>query len=68
MTAPMAAMATVDAGKGNWLLSAPLYVTKDLGVVYGSVARDEAREGSDIDLLVDMAGRSLLDLAGRTGR
>ncbi|MGH9063027.1 MAG: nucleotidyltransferase family protein [Acidimicrobiales bacterium] len=33
--------------------------------VYGSVARGEAREGSDIDLLVDMEpGRSLLDLAG----
>lgn len=33
--------------------------------VYGSVARGEARPGSDIDVLVDMEdGRSLLDLAG----
>ncbi len=31
--------------------------------VYGSVARNEASEGSDVDLLVDVeAGRSLLDL------
>jgi uncharacterized protein len=33
--------------------------------VFGSVARGEADEQSDIDLLVDMeAGRSLLDLGG----
>ena len=33
--------------------------------VFGSVARGEADEQSDIDLLVDMeAGRSLLDLVG----
>lgn len=33
--------------------------------VFGSVARDEADERSDIDLLVDMApGRSLFDLGG----
>jgi hypothetical protein len=33
--------------------------------VYGSVARGEARPGSDVDVLVDMeVGRSLLDLAG----
>ena len=33
--------------------------------VYGSVARGEARPGSDVDVLVDMEdGRSLLDLAG----
>ena len=33
--------------------------------VFGSVARGEADEKSDIDLLVDMEkGRSLLDLAG----
>lgn len=32
--------------------------------VYGSVAREQARPESDIDLLVDMEeGRSLLDLA-----
>jgi uncharacterized protein len=31
--------------------------------VFGSVARGDAREGSDIDLLVDLEpGRSLLDL------
>ncbi|MGH9062390.1 MAG: nucleotidyltransferase family protein [Acidimicrobiales bacterium] len=33
--------------------------------VYGSVARGEATEGSDVDLLVDLGpGRSLLDLGG----
>jgi predicted nucleotidyltransferase len=33
--------------------------------VFGSVARGEAKPGSDVDLLVDMEnGRSLLDLAG----
>ena len=33
--------------------------------IFGSVARGEAREGSDVDLLVDMApGCSLFDLAG----
>lgn len=33
--------------------------------VYGSVARGEARPGSDVDVLVDMEdGCSLLDLAG----
>lgn len=33
--------------------------------VFGSVARGEADEGSDIDLLVEMQpGRSLLDLGG----
>ncbi len=33
--------------------------------VFGSVARGDAGEGSDIDFLVDMeAGRSLLDLGG----
>jgi predicted nucleotidyltransferase len=33
--------------------------------VFGSVARGEADEKSDIDLLVDLEkGRSLLDLAG----
>lgn len=33
--------------------------------IFGSVARGEADEASDIDLLVDMEpGRSLLDLAG----
>lgn len=32
--------------------------------VFGSVARDEARADSDIDLLVDLeSGRSLMDLA-----
>lgn len=32
--------------------------------VFGSVARDEAEPGSDIDMLVDLEdGRSLLDLA-----
>jgi predicted nucleotidyltransferase len=31
--------------------------------IFGSVARGEAAEGSDLDLLVDMdAGRSMLDL------
>jgi predicted nucleotidyltransferase len=33
--------------------------------VFGSVAREEPRSGSDVDFLVDMqAGRSLLDLGG----
>lgn len=33
--------------------------------VFGSVARGEADERSDVDLLVDMgSGRSLLDLGG----
>ncbi|WP_292522230.1 nucleotidyltransferase family protein [Methanoculleus sp.] len=33
--------------------------------IFGSVARNEAREDSDIDLLVDLEpGRSLLDLGG----
>ena len=33
--------------------------------VFGSVARGEAKENSDIDLLVDVeAGRSLLDIVG----
>ncbi len=33
--------------------------------VFGSVARGDAGEGSDVDFLVDMeAGRSLLDLGG----
>ena len=33
--------------------------------IFGSVARGQAREESDIDLLVDMEeGRSLLDLGG----
>lgn len=33
--------------------------------VYGSVARGEAREGSDVDFLVDVEeGRSLFDLGG----
>ena len=33
--------------------------------VFGSVARGEAAEGSDIDFLVDLEpGRSLLDLGG----
>ncbi|MGD0100492.1 MAG: nucleotidyltransferase family protein [Acidobacteriota bacterium] len=33
--------------------------------VFGSVARGEAREDSDIDLLVDVeSGRSLLDIVG----
>ena len=33
--------------------------------VFGSVARGQARAGSDLDLLVDLeAGRSLLDLVG----
>ena len=33
--------------------------------VFGSVARDEAESGSDVDLLVDLEpGRSLLDLGG----
>jgi predicted nucleotidyltransferase len=33
--------------------------------VFGSVARGEAREDSDIDLLVDVeSGRSLLDVVG----
>ncbi|MGH2911340.1 MAG: nucleotidyltransferase family protein [Solirubrobacteraceae bacterium] len=33
--------------------------------VFGSIARGDAREGSDIDLLVKMEpGRSLLDLVG----
>jgi uncharacterized protein len=33
--------------------------------VFGSVARGESREGSDIDFLVEFErGRSLLDLAG----
>lgn len=33
--------------------------------VFGSVARDEATEGSDIDLLVDLEpGRTLIDLIG----
>lgn len=33
--------------------------------VFGSVARGEARPGSDLDLLVDLEpGRSLLDLVG----
>lgn len=33
--------------------------------VFGSAARGEARQGSDIDLLVEMEpGRSLLDLVG----
>ncbi|MFQ5881506.1 MAG: nucleotidyltransferase family protein [Candidatus Methylomirabilales bacterium] len=33
--------------------------------VFGSIARDEADEGSDIDILVDLEpGRSLLDLGG----
>ena len=33
--------------------------------IFGSVARGEAREDSDIDVLVDLeSGRSLLDLGG----
>ena len=33
--------------------------------LFGSVARGEGRDGSDLDFLVDMEpGRSLLDLAG----
>jgi hypothetical protein len=33
--------------------------------IFGSVARDEADEASDLDLLVDLApGRGLLDLGG----
>jgi uncharacterized protein len=33
--------------------------------VFGSVARGEARDGSDVDLLVDLEeGRSLFDLGG----
>lgn len=33
--------------------------------IFGSVARGEAGEGSDVDVLVDLEpGRSLLDLAG----
>lgn len=33
--------------------------------VFGSVARGEAREGSDVDFLVELEkGRSLVDLAG----
>jgi predicted nucleotidyltransferase len=33
--------------------------------IFGSVARGEARPGSDIDILVDLEpGRSLLDLGG----
>ena len=33
--------------------------------IFGSVARGEADEGSDVDLLVDLEpGRSLLDLGG----
>lgn len=33
--------------------------------IYGSVARGEANEGSDVDFLVDVEkGRSLLDLGG----
>lgn len=33
--------------------------------IFGSVARGEAREDSDIDLLVDVeSGRSLLDMIG----
>ncbi len=33
--------------------------------IFGSVARGEAREDSDIDVLVDLeAGRSLLDMGG----
>ncbi|MGH3807467.1 MAG: nucleotidyltransferase family protein, partial [Pseudonocardiaceae bacterium] len=33
--------------------------------VFGSVARGDARMGSDVDFLVDMeVGRSLLDLGG----
>ncbi len=33
--------------------------------IFGSIARGEADENSDVDLLVDMEpGRSLLDLAG----
>src|SRR3989338_11634321 len=33
--------------------------------IFGSVARGEAKEDSDIDVLVDLeAGRSLLDLGG----
>jgi uncharacterized protein len=33
--------------------------------VFGSLARGEARPGSDVDLLVDMeSGRSLIDLVG----
>lgn len=36
--------------------------------VFGSVARGEQDEQSDVDLLVDMeAGRSLFDLAGLVG-
>lgn len=33
--------------------------------IFGSVARGEARPGSDVDVLVDLEpGRSLLDLGG----
>lgn len=33
--------------------------------IFGSVARGEAREGSDVDFLVELEkGRSLVDLAG----
>lgn len=46
-----------------------LLVMKEYGVsnvrVFGSFARNEQREGSDIDLLVDIPdGMSLLDLSG----
>ncbi len=46
-----------------------LHIAKNYGAsnvrVFGSVARGEADERSDIDLLVDMErGRSLLSLAG----
>jgi hypothetical protein len=43
---------------------AALHGARNLRVI-GSVARGEARPGSDLDLLVDMApDRSLLDLVG----
>lgn len=46
-----------------------LRIAADYGVrnirIFGSVARGEARRGSDVDVLVDVEpGRSLLDLGG----
>lgn len=50
--------------RGEILQSAEKYGARNVRV-FGSVARGEADEKSDIDLLVDMEpGRSLLDLIG----
>lgn len=54
----------VRARRADILEIAKRYGASNLRI-FGSVARGEADEKSDIDILVDMeSGRSLLDLAG----